>query len=198
MDYHANFEIDKFYHIINHAVGSDNLFRTPENYRYFLQQYQHHTDSVWETYAYCLMPNHFHLLVRVKSISEIEKLPSYKGDVHKVVMQSLSNWLNGYAKAYNKSYNRKGSLFLDFTKRILVDSERYFTSVLNYIHQNPVNHGFCQKPEEWLYSSYNSCISEKPTRLKRDEILEWFGNRDAFIDFHNNNIIGLDSKLELD
>ena len=63
---------------------------------------------------------------------------------------------------------------------------------------NPVNYGFCQKPEEWLYSSYNSCISEKSTRLKRDEILEWFGNRDSFIDFHNNNIIGLDSKLELD
>lgn len=196
MDYHADFEEDKFYHIINHAVGNENLFRTSENYRYFLQQYHSHTSSVWHTYAYCLMPNHFHLLVRIHNQLEIEQNPKYKGDVHKVAMQALSNWLNGYAKAYNKRYERRGALFLDFTKRILVDSESYFTTAVNYIHQNPVQHGFCRKPTDWLYSSYNSCLSEQTTRIKRTEILEWFGGKKAFVDFHESNTAGLDPDVE--
>lgn len=196
MNYHADFEGDKFYHIINHAVGSESLFRASENYRYFLQQYHHHTASVWQTYAYCLMPNHFHLLVQIHTQSEIEKHPKYKGNIHKVIMQALSNWLNGYAKAYNKRYERRGALFLDFTKRIHIDSESYFTTAINYIHQNPVHHGFCRKPADWLYSSYNSCLSEQTTRIKRTEILEWFGGKKAFVDFHESNTAGLDPDVE--
>ncbi|MFN8346016.1 MAG: hypothetical protein U0X91_13475 [Spirosomataceae bacterium] len=138
MNYHADFEEGPFCHIINHAAGSETLFRTAENYRYFLQQYHHHTSFVWHTFAYCLMPNHFYLLVQLHSQSVIEHHPTYKGNIHKAVMQALRNWLNGYAKAYNKKYKRRGALFLDFTKRILIDSETYFTTAVNYIHQNPV------------------------------------------------------------
>lgn len=196
MEYYADFEEDKFYHIINHAVGSENLFRNAENYRYFLQQYQHHTAVVWDTYTYCLMPNHFHLLVRVHPLLVLEQHPKYKGDVHKLVMQALSNWLNGYAKAYNKRYDRRGALFLDFTKRLQVDSELYFTTVVNYIHQNPVHHGFCRKPGDWRYSSYHTCLSELPTRVKRVEVLEWFGGKQGFTDFHRDNVRTLDSQVE--
>lgn len=58
---------EKFYHIYNHANGTENLFRSDENYRYFLQRYYHFIPNVADTYAYCLMPNHVHFLIKVKN-----------------------------------------------------------------------------------------------------------------------------------
>ncbi|MEX2592037.1 MAG: transposase, partial [Anditalea sp.] len=54
------------YHIYNHANGTENIFREEENYRYFLRQYEKYLGPVVNTFAYCLMPNHFHMLVRVR------------------------------------------------------------------------------------------------------------------------------------
>jgi len=56
-------EVEKCYHIYNHAVGNENLFRCDENYRYFLKKYAEHISPIADTFAYCLMPNHFHLSV---------------------------------------------------------------------------------------------------------------------------------------
>jgi len=64
-------ESDKYYHIYNHAVGNDNLFKKEENYYFFLKKYIQHISPIADTFAYCLMPNHFHFAVRVKSEKEI-------------------------------------------------------------------------------------------------------------------------------
>jgi len=62
---------EKYYHIYNHANGDENLFREQKNYEYFLQKYIQHISPIAETVAWCLMPNHFHLLVKIKSEEEI-------------------------------------------------------------------------------------------------------------------------------
>ena len=80
-------------------------------------------------------------------MEEFSQDDKFKGDIHKYVMQKVSNFFNGYAKAYNIRFERKGILFVDYTKRFLVDYDDYFTSVINYIHQNPVHHGFVSKFE---------------------------------------------------
>ncbi|MGL1889557.1 MAG: hypothetical protein OCD76_23790 [Reichenbachiella sp.] len=165
------FEPYSYYHIVNHAVGSENLFRCDENYRYFLDRYAHYMNSVCDTLCYCLMPNHIHFLIRTKSEELLLKHPKYKGDIHKTVMQQLSNLLNGYAKAYNKKYERRGALWIDYTKRYNIETDNYLTSVINYIHQNPVKHGFTDKIEGWTHSSYQAHLSNKPTLLKRTEVL---------------------------
>ncbi len=196
MKYQDNFETDAFFHVLNHAVGSENLFRNDDNFTYFLKKYNEHTHHVWDTYAYCLMPNHFHFLVKVKPLEELQKLPKFSDDIHKFVMQKLSNLLNAYAKAYNIKYNRKGALFLDFTKRIVVRDEEYFSTLINYIHQNPVNHGFCKDINAWTYSSYRACLSTKQSKIQRQEILEWFGGKQSFQQFHQENPTGLQDDLE--
>ncbi|WP_375562021.1 transposase [Bernardetia sp. OM2101] len=198
MKYQDAFEADTFYHVFNHAVGSENLFRNDDNFRYFLKRYNHYMSQVWETYCYCLMPNHFHFLVRIKEESELAKLPKYKGDTHKLVMQHLSNFLNSYAKSYNIKYQRKGALFLDFTKRKAVREESYYTTLINYIHQNPVHHKFCKTTDEWIYSSYDAFLSQKSTKIKRDEVLDWFGDRKAFQEFHKEHAAVLKEELEFE
>ncbi len=196
MKYKDDFEANTFYHVLNHAVGDENLFRCDDNFRYFLKKYDHHLSSVWEIYSYCLMPNHFHLLIKVKSEEELRVLPKFSENIHKFVMQKLSNFLNAYAKAYNIKYNRKGALFLDFTKRIAVREESYYTNLINYIHQNPIRHGFCKNIDEWIYSSYEACLSDKKTKLKRDEVVDWFGDKADFKKFHQDNLADLNDDLE--
>ncbi len=136
------FQPDSYYHIVNHAVGTENLFRNNENYHFFLKRYAFYLPAVCNTLAYCLMPNHIHFLVKTHSEEMISKHRKFKGDFHRLIMQQLSNLLNSYAKAYNKSYERRGALWIDFTKRFHTNSDSYLTSVINYIHQNPVKHGF--------------------------------------------------------
>ena len=59
------------YHIYNHANGFENLFVKEENYLYFLKKYTAHIPSVADTLAYCLMPNHIHLMVKIKQESQL-------------------------------------------------------------------------------------------------------------------------------
>jgi putative transposase len=178
------FEPDAFYHIVNHGVGSENLFRTDENFHYFLKRYAHYMPSVCSTLCYCLMPNHIHFLIKTHPEGELIKHPKFKGDIHKLIMQEMSNLLNAYAKAYNKMFHRRGALWIDYTKRFKIDSEQYLTAVINYIHQNPIKHGFTKNLADWRHSSYHSLISNRPTLLTRKEVLECFGGFDAYVEFH--------------
>jgi REP element-mobilizing transposase RayT len=90
-------ETGQSYHIYKLANGSENLFREEENYRFFLQQFQKHLLGVVDPYAYCLMPNHFHFLIQIKT-----------GSNEKLASQAFSNLFNSYVKAFNKQQNKSG------------------------------------------------------------------------------------------
>lgn len=95
---------------------------------------------------------------------------------------------NSYAQAFNKRYNRHGSLFEKPFKRKLIDSDRYFQNIVLYIHNNPVHHGFCDSPMEYAWSSYLSCLSVKPTKLKRKMVIGWFDDLANFKYLHNEKV----------
>jgi len=189
---------DSIYHIYNHANGSENLFRQEENYRYFLELWTKYIAPVATTYAYCLMPNHFHTLVRIHSE---EVLSGYFRDKLKkrgqdltgfenlsgLISQQFSNCYNAYAKAYNKKYKRSGSLFHRPFKSKEIESEAYLTTMVHYIHHNPIHHEFCDDYKDWKFSSYNAYLTVKPSQIQRDYILDWFGGINEFISFHNIN-----------
>ncbi len=191
MSIYQKFNPESFYHVYNHAVGTENLFKSHENYLFFLNKYDQHLSVVFKTFAYCLMPNHFHLLIQVRDEHTLSSLivKSDKDiDFHKFIMQKLSNFLNGYAKAFNKQQSRRGALFIDYTKRKEITNDFYFTRVVNYIHQNPVLHGFCENAKDWSYSSYNSIINTtKNSKLERNVIFDWFGGIEQFVSFHQEN-----------
>jgi putative transposase len=155
-----------YYHIFNHANGDEDLFWETENYRYFLQQYYKHINNIADTYCYCLMPNHFHLLVRIKTKEAITThLPGFKNlegvAASNMLSKQFSNFFNGYSKAFNKKYERRGSLFLkNFTKKAIIQKD-YLLAVILYIHLNPVKHGFTCQPADWKWSSYHNFHLER-------------------------------------
>ena len=71
--------------------------------------------------------------------------------------------------------------------RKLITSNNYLKNVVHYIHNNPVHHGFVKQMSLYPWSSYGSILSDKPTKLKRKEIIDLYGNRDEFISYHNSN-----------
>ena len=66
-------QTDTYYHIYNRGINGENIFVTSDNYFYFLNKYNHCVQTVVDTYAYCLLKNHFHFLVKTKSESEVVK-----------------------------------------------------------------------------------------------------------------------------
>ena len=131
MKYHATFAPDCFYHVFNHAIGFENLYLNEENKRYFLQKYGEYINPICRTFAYCLMNNHFHFLVQVRSEQDLldffvkEKRSEVVVSNHTIVMQEFSNFCNGYAKAFNKRHKRRGSLFIENIRRIKVETLDY-------------------------------------------------------------------------
>jgi putative transposase len=190
---------DIYYHVYTHANGNENLFREEKNYAYFLQRYAFHISPIADTYAYCLMPNHLHLLLRIKDVACLQtvweqKYPSKPIASFKTLevfenlqglsSQQFSNLFNSYTKAYNKMYGRKGSLFIPNFKRKEIKNESYFRNLIHYIHNNPVHHGFVHDLAEWTWSSYQAFLLEKPTLLRRKDVLEWFDGREGLQKFH--------------
>ena len=96
----------------------------------------------------------------------------------------FSHLFNSYAQAFNKQHKRHGSLFESPFKRKYVDSDQYFQEVVSYIHNNPVHHGFTDNATDYPWSSYHSAISSKTTKLKRTELLNWFGSTENFVKYH--------------
>jgi REP element-mobilizing transposase RayT len=187
---------DHQYHILGRAIGSEKLFAEEQNYPFFLSRYKNHVRPVADTYAYCLLPNHFHMAVRIKDeITLAEQFEFIKNKNSKItllsdfVMERFSNFLNSYTKSFNKVYHRKGSLLIDYLRRIEIADSRQFMNTLLYIHQNPVHHGYCKKITQWPWSSYTTLLSDKRTNLLRTEVIECFGGIDNFIDFHKRPLL---------
>ncbi len=197
MDNNSPLEFGKYYHIYNRGINGCNLFFENKNYNHFLNLMEKHLTPVADVLVWCLMKNHFHLLVEIKENFKPDRFqkPIPKPDRFKKPVrfdkptnpsQCFSNLFNAYTKAINKRYDRTGALFERPFHRKSVENEEYLMELVRYIHNNPVNHGFADSAIDYPWSSYGTVISLKPTKLKREIILEWFGGRENFKEVHEN------------
>ena len=197
MDYYIPLLADTTYHIVSRAMGNEKLFLHDENYRFFLARYQKYISPVADTLAFSILPNHFHFMVQIKPYTLLEELCKVKKPIlitkenwqPDFIMQQFSNMLNSYTKSFNKMYNRKGALFMDYLRRVEIKSDGQFTSTVFYIHKNAVHHGLCKKIPDWKYCSYNAMLSNNPTYLLRQTVLDSFGGREKFIAYHNQHVV---------
>ena len=171
-------EFGKVYHIYNRGINGCPIFRTSHNYKYFLRLYTKYIDPVVDTYAWALMGNHFHFLVRVKDLNET--FETLTGRWEPVRLKNLSpsrqfsHLFNAYAKAFNKQERRSGALFERPFNRKHIDNERYFKDLVVYIHRNPVKHGICDEPNDYPWTSYGSIVGIKPSITSKETVLGWF------------------------
>jgi putative transposase len=212
-------EYGQYYHIYSHGVGKRDLFKDAKNYEQFLSLYDKYIEPIAGTYAWVLMPNHFHVLVWIKenvvykysnndrSIDPdrfkevkwqtVELTPNPTASEGPVGVEDsiedrkkpkphlhFSHMLNAYSRYFNTYHETRGTLFERPFQRKLVDTKEYLKQLVLYIHNNPVHHGFCSHPIEYPWSSYQTCISIKPTKLHRNAVLGWFDGEANFIIKH--------------
>ncbi len=183
-------EANQYYHIYNHANGNENIFENEGNYYFFLRRYAKFINPIADTFAYCLMPNHFHIALKIKSVLEIESIAKYPkyNNIPSFCSKQFSNLFSSYTQAFNKQQSRRGSLFIPNFSRKLVEDEHYFKNLIHYIHFNPVHHGFVDDLRDWNHSSFESLFSKKSSSLNKEIVLDWFGNRNEFFNFHQKEI----------
>ena len=191
-------EPEVFYHIYNRGINSEKIFDSKENYLFFLRKFTTYVNPVCHVYAYCLMPNHFHFLIKVKSELEIKnfsKVSTFtKDDLGKqekglhsfdsIVSKQIGKFISSYSQAYNKVTNRHGALLESPFKRKRIVTEEYLKNLIIYIHLNPTE--LKQEIDKYQFSSFSSILSHFKTNLKRTETIAIFGDLENFIYSHNH------------
>jgi len=115
-------ETGRYYHLFNHSNIGFNLFHNHENYKFFLQRYSKYVHPFVNTYAYCLMPNHFHFAIRIKNVEECELL-SNSDHPNRTVTNAIKNWLLSYSKSYHSVFSTRGNLYYQKIRRKEVTDE---------------------------------------------------------------------------
>lgn len=182
-------EQGKYYHLYNRGNNSQPIFFETKNYEHFLRLMGRYVEPIADIYAWAFMKNHFHLLVYIRTNEEIDfkKLEYTSTDKPKKfsVSKQFSNWFSAYTLAVNKMYGRTGSLFEKSLERKLVDSEKYLLNLIYYINHNPVKHHIVEHPLDYPWCSYLGTLSDKPTKIQRDKIIEIFGSKNNFKEYHS-------------
>ncbi|MBN1639484.1 MAG: transposase [Ignavibacteriales bacterium] len=172
-DYHIPLFKGNIYHIYNRANGNEKLFYTEANYLYFLRQYEKYLFELLDTFAFCLLPNHFHFLVDVKVNDS------------NLISENFRKLFISYSMSINIQEKRKGNLFQRTFKRKIIENENYFYQAVYYIHSNPAHHRIVKDFRKYKYSSYRIFLSDKETKLSKNIVLEWFGGINNFVETHN-------------
>ena len=193
------------YHIFNHANGFENIFIEDENYRFFLEKYQQYILPIAETYAYCLLPNHFHLVVRIRrrevleevfrnfkstnfsKFPNLEKVEVTDNMIEYYISKQFANLFSCYTQSFNKVNKRRESLFLKNFRREPIENKAYFLNAVIYTHRNPVHHAFCDRYTDWSYTSFCEIKERNSQMIEVEKLLRMFGGRDSFIDLHEQS-----------
>jgi putative transposase len=160
-----------YYHIYNRGAHRVPVFREADNYLFVLRKMKTYCRSLVLTpVAYCLMPNHYHFLIRQDGEHPAGLLPQ--------------RIFNSYSKAYNKRYDHSGTLFEGNYKVVLVEQEAHLLHLCRYVHANPIKHGLVADLAEWPYSNYLEWIGERDgTLVDRDFVREHFPSSQVYREF---------------
>ena len=194
----ATFYPGGYFHVYNRGVAKQPLFLDTHDYRHFLETLSFYLDSTQirrlsktgakdrrllfavqpidplvTVVAYCLMPNHFHLVLREER--------------EKGVSTYMQRAMNSYTRAFNTKYRRVGTVFQGVFSAVGVSSDQQLLHVCRYVYLNPVVARMVHSAADYRWSSFAQLMSESESRLVDSQILLGIaGGRDQYKDFVND------------
>ncbi len=147
---------NNIYHIYNRGLNKQPIFLYEAHYYFFIKKIKYYLSPVCNILSYCLMPNHFHIIIEATAESVIEKKAGFA--IMQQTSYAIQHLLSSYTKAFNKQQNRTGSLFTQNTKCKNISeneqTEYYRFTCINYVHQNPWKARLVARMEDWKFSSF--------------------------------------------
>lgn len=183
----------EYHHIFNRGSEKRNIFTKPQDYKRFLQRFYYYQftepkpsfskyaksdlnsfkpdpeKKLVKVLCYCLMPNHFHFLVKQLKDNGVSNF--------------LSQISNSYTKYFNTKYARVGALLQGVFKNVRIETDEQLVHVSRYIHLNPVVSGLVKKPEEYEWSSYLEYITQNSFFSSLDEVMSLFSSTQKYQEF---------------
>ncbi len=212
--YHTRFEEEGIYHVYNRVVDRKRLFTKKWNYDYFMLKLIKYLIPIVDIYAFCLLHNHFHILLKVKALqkdlSTLKELTNLNQDLpinfdgeigdlgllhfkenkknqcHYIVSQAFKKMFQSYAMAFNRQEDRIGTLFQTPFKRSEVGTDEYLAQLIYYIHSNPQKHKIASDFRRYPYSSYRLYKRKEIGDLAHQEVYDFFGGYKKFMEFHSH------------
>ncbi len=180
------FTPNNYYHLFNRGNDCQKIFFEQSNYLYFLQGLKKYISPVATIVVYCLMPTHYHIVLRVKETqtSEVSREDSKAmepfreaSEVLTPLSRAMKKFLISYTKGMNKRYSRVGTLFQGAFKSKPVRTYNYLLNLCIYIHANPVKDGLVEEIADWPYSNYLDWLGERNGSLvDRQFVQDHFGS----------------------
>jgi len=187
------------YHVYNRGVNKMDIFEEEYDFKVFLFRLKENLFpnqkselnlsrserrrkplplNSFDLISYCLMPNHFHLLIQQKTDLSITKL--------------ISKICTGYSKYFNKKYERIGAVLQDQFKAVLVEDNEQLLWTSYYIHKNPIETGLVKFPENYKWSSYPEYFDQKENKnlCHKSIILEQFNSSEQYLKYFENKECG--------
>jgi len=169
---------DQYYHFYNRGNNRQAVFFERDNYLYFLRGLKKYLREHVEILVYCLMPTHYHILVRIRQqTSEVLKT----SEVSKAVSLAMQKFGISYTKAINKRFERVGALFQGQFQAKPIQTYNHLLNLCVYIHANPVKDGVVALPEDWEFSNYPEWMNlREGTLVNREFIADNFGTPEEY------------------
>ncbi len=169
-----NFRKDQFYHLYNRGNNRQKIFYARNNYLFFLEKLRLFLSPFCKIVAYCLMPNHYHVMFYTGMVETIDKLNKEVNFKSTVLSRKIGTLQSSYAQAINIQENKTGSLFQQKAKAKILEGDDVLLICLNYIHQNPWAAGLVQNMEDWEFSSYGIYVGLKTNDMINKKIVFQF------------------------
>lgn len=195
---YKHFEKGEIFHAYNRGVGKIDIFLDDQDRSVFMNRlyenlfpdkYKNEQKLIkepkykrkllppnsFELICYCLMPNHFHLVIK-----QLNNIP---------ISQLISKVCTGYSMYFNKKHERVGSLFQDVFKAVHVENNSQLLWLSLYVHENPIKAGLIQNLDKYKWSSYLSYKGMEKGICKPDIILNQYTNREKYFEYFSNQTI---------
>ncbi len=203
--YYTQFEEGKCYHIFNQGVDQKPLFTQKRNYYFFKSRMVKYVIPYLDVYAFCLLENHFHLLVKIKrDLATLKELPNLrlpesaeaanqeaqfipKPNCHSIISSAFRKMFQSYAMAFNKQENRIGALFQEPFKRCELHSDLLISQMIHYIHFNPQLHGQISDFRSYPQCSYYYYLQKRKGLWMNKEVLKLFHGYEGFLEVHGHS-----------
>lgn len=165
---------DTYYHIYNRGNNREKVFFADDDYEFFLAKYRMFIGPFGDTFAYCLLPNQFHFVIRTQL--ETNKIS--------IVSNQLRKLFITYARRINTRESRSGSLFTKNFQRVEIKDENHLLSVVRHIHRIPKRQGLELSFQKYRYSSFTIYMNPNGSFVRTQEVIHSYGGLEAFLESH--------------